>query len=85
MAEEQNWAAKVAARIVGTPGEATEEQDTDSPPWARVLADRANGREPDSEVLALAQRSRRPPRTEMERQLLERLGYGDEGTPPPAA
>ncbi|MGW4139374.1 hypothetical protein ACWELV_21665 [Streptomyces mirabilis] len=80
MAEE--WKQKLAARMTGTSDEVTAEQDTEAPAWARVLADRANGREPDPELLAEAQRSSRPPRTEMERKLLERLGYGDG---PPAA
>jgi hypothetical protein len=81
MADEQSWAQQAAARMVRTP-EAAEEKDAQSPAWARVLADRANGRVPDPELVAEAQRTRRPPRTEMERQLLARLGYSDE---PPAA
>jgi len=81
MAEEQSWAQKAAARMVRTP-EVTEGQDTEAPAWARVLADRANGRVPDPELVAEAQRTRQPARTEMERKLLERFGFDDE---PPAA
>ncbi|MGW1503756.1 hypothetical protein ACWCQW_35390 [Streptomyces mirabilis] len=77
-----DWKQKLAARMTGTSGEVTAEQDTEAPAWARVLADRANGRVPDPELVAEAQRTSRPPRTEMERKLLERLGHGDE---PPAA
>ncbi|NMI57101.1 MULTISPECIES: hypothetical protein [unclassified Streptomyces] len=82
MADEQTWAQRTGARMVRTSDEVTAEQDTEAPAWARVLADRANGRVPDPELVAEAQRTSRPPRTEMERKLLERLGYGDE---PPAA
>lgn len=82
MADNKTWAQQATARMVRTPSEATEKQDTEAPAWARVLADRANGRESDPELLAEAQRTRRPPRTEMERKLLERLGFDDE---PPAA
>ena len=81
MADDKTWAQKAAERMVRTPGVAAE-QDTESPAWARVLADRANGRESDPELVREAQRTRRPPRTEMERKLLERFGFDDE---PPAA
>lgn len=81
MTEGQSWAQKAAARMVRT-SETTEGQDAGSPAWARVLADRANGRVPDPELVAEAQRTRRPARTELERKLLERFGFGDE---PPAA
>lgn len=81
MADDKTWAQKAAARMVRT-SETTEGQDAESPAWARVLADRANGRVPDPELVAEAQRTSRPPRTELERKLLERFGFGDE---PPAA
>ncbi|MER5470850.1 hypothetical protein [Streptomyces sp. NPDC002685] len=82
MADDKTWAQKAAARMVRPSGEAAAEQDTESPAWARVLADRANGRVPDPKLVAEAQRTRQPARTELERKLLERFGFDDE---PPAA
>lgn len=52
--------------------------------WARVIANRACGVEPAPEDAAAVEKAGRPPRTEFERRMLERLGYDEDETPPAA-
>lgn len=56
----------------------------DKASWARVAAGRATGVAPDPEDVAAVQETARPPRTEFERRILERLGYDEDETPPAA-
>lgn len=85
MSKKQGWADRLAARVTepAEPGEAKPAAATEAPAWARVLADRAAGRETPAEVLAEVRQAAGRSRTEMERRILERLGYAEE--PPPAA
>lgn len=86
MTESRTWAEQLAARVTEPrePAEAAPRADREGPAWARVLADRAAGRETPAEVLAEVRQGARKARTEMERRILERLGHQvDE--PPPAA
>lgn len=80
-----SWAEKVVARMGHSSSASSDEPaatEEPRPAWALVAAARAAGRVPAPEVLAEAQRTGRRPRTEFERKLLDRLGYGDV---PPAA
>lgn len=87
MADEKTWAELLAARVTepSRTEEAPVQADRGRPAWARVMSDRAMGREPDPEALAEAQQAGQRPRAEYDRRILDRLGYDQDEEPPPAA
>lgn len=81
------WADRVAERMspqapaVEPSAPSTEPE---APAWARVLADRAAGREASVDDVREARERAARPRTEFERRVLARLGH-DTNDGPPAA
>ncbi|WP_367324810.1 hypothetical protein [Streptomyces sp. HUAS ZL42] len=81
-----SWAERLAARVAGDTRAAKGEPRAgrSAPAWARLAADRAGGKEADPETVAEVRRAAQRPRSEWEQRLLERLGHGDDETPPAA-